>query len=102
MKTRLLAVSAVAALALAACGEAPDENADAGSASGSAAAADFLGCMVTDQGGIDDRSFNASAWAGLQAAEASQGIEAKYVTSKSESDYTPTSTASWLRTAGSS
>jgi len=89
MKTRLLAVSAVAALALAACGEAPDENADAGSASGSASSADFLGCMVTDQGGIDDRSFNASAWAGLQAAEASQGIEAKYVTSKSESDYTP-------------
>jgi basic membrane protein A len=91
MKTRLLAVSAVAALALAACGEAPDENADAGaSASGGAvAAADFLGCMVTDQGGIDDRSFNASAWAGLQAAEASEGIEVKYVTSKSESDYTP-------------
>ena len=88
MKTRLLAVSALAALALAACGEAPDENADA-SASGGAAAADFLGCMVTDQGGIDDRSFNASAWAGLQAAEASQGIEVKYVTSKSESDYTP-------------
>jgi len=88
MKYRLLAVSAVAALALAACGEAPDENADAGSASG-AAATDFLGCMVTDQGGIDDRSFNASAWAGLQAAEASDGIEVKYVTSKSESDYTP-------------
>lgn len=88
MKTRLLAVSALAALALAACGEAPDENA-AGSASGSAAASDFLGCMVTDQGGIDDRSFNASAWAGLQAAEASEGIEVKYVTSKSESDYTP-------------
>jgi len=89
MKYRLLAVSAVAALALAACGEAPDENADAGSASGAAAATDFLGCMVTDQGGIDDRSFNASAWAGLQAAEASDGIEVKYVTSKSESDYTP-------------
>jgi basic membrane protein A len=89
MKYRLLALSAVAALALAACGEAPDENADAGSASGAAAATDFLGCMVTDQGGIDDRSFNASAWAGLQAAEASDGIEVKYVTSKSESDYTP-------------
>ena len=70
MKTRLLAVGAVAALALAACGSAPEENAAEGSASasGSAAAADFLGCMVTDQGGIDDRSFNASAWAGLQAA----------------------------------
>jgi basic membrane protein A len=89
MKTRLLAVGAVAALALAACGSAPEENAAAGSASGSAAAADFLGCMVTDQGGIDDRSFNASAWAGLQAAAEATGIEVKYVTSKSESDYTP-------------
>jgi basic membrane protein A len=90
MKTRLLAVGAIAALALAACGEAPDEDAAPGaSASGGAAAADFLGCMVTDQGGIDDRSFNASAWAGLQAVEASEGIEIKYVTSKSESDYTP-------------
>jgi basic membrane protein A and related proteins len=89
MKTRLLAVGAVAALALAACGSAPEENAAEGSASGSAAAADFLGCMVTDQGGIDDRSFNASAWAGLEAAAESEGIEVKYVTSKSESDYTP-------------
>lgn len=87
-KTRLLAVGAVAALALAACGEAPDET-GSGSASGGAGSSDFVGCMVTDQGGIDDRSFNASAWAGLQAAEESQGIEVKYVTSKSESDYTP-------------
>jgi basic membrane protein A len=92
MKTRLLAVGAVAALALAACGSAPEENAAGGSApaaSGSAAAAAFLGCMVTDQGGIDDRSFNASAWKGLQNAAANTGIEVKYVTSKSESDYTP-------------
>jgi basic membrane protein A and related proteins len=89
MKTRLLAVGAVAALALGACGSAPEENAAAGSASGSAAAAAFLGCMVTDQGGIDDRSFNASAWKGLQNAAANTGIEVKYVTSKSESDYTP-------------
>lgn len=85
MKKRLLAVSAVAVLALSACGEAPDETAASGGAQG-----DFLGCMVTDQGGIDDRSFNASAWAGLQAAAASEGLaDPKYVTSKSESDYTP-------------
>ena len=89
MKTRLLAVAAVAAVALAACGEAPADDADAASASGGAMASDFLGCMVTDQGGIDDRSFNASAWAGLQAAKEADGIEVKYVTSKSESDYTP-------------
>jgi basic membrane protein A len=89
MKTRLLAVGAVAALALAACGSAPEDNAGAGSASGSAAAANFLGCMVTDSGGIDDRSFNASAWAGLNAAKAEEGIEVKYVQSKADTDYTP-------------
>ncbi len=84
MKTRVLAVAAVAALALSACGEPPaDETGPSGNAS------DFLGCMVTDQGGIDDRSFNASAWQGLQAAEKDLGIQVKYVTSKSESDYTP-------------
>jgi basic membrane protein A and related proteins len=89
MKTRLLAVGAVAALALAACGSAPEENA-AGSAAGSAAAVDFLGCMVTDSGGIDDRSFNASAWAGLQAAAKSEGLQVpKYVQSKADTDYTP-------------
>jgi basic membrane protein A and related proteins len=88
MKTRLLAVGAVAALALAACGSAPEENA-AGSASGSAAAAAALACMVTDSGGIDDRSFNASAWAGLQAAAEAGGFEAKYVASKTDADYTP-------------
>jgi basic membrane protein A len=89
MKTRLLAVGAVAALALSACGSAPEENAGAASASGGAAAADFLGCMVTDSGGIDDRSFNASAWKGLQNAAANTGIEVKYVTSKTDSDYVP-------------
>jgi len=89
MKTRVLALTAVAALALAACGEAPSDNAASGSASGSAAAADFLGCMVTDQGGIDDRSFNASAWKGLQQVEQERGIKVKYVQSKSDSDYTP-------------
>lgn len=89
MKTRLLAVGAVAALALAACGSAPEEEAGGASASGSTSTADFLGCMVTDSGGIDDRSFNASAWAGLEGAAETTGIEVKYVTSKSESDYTP-------------
>ncbi len=46
--------------------------------------------MVTDTGGIDDRSFNASAWAGLQAAkEAQSSVEPKYVASNAESDYEP-------------
>ena len=46
--------------------------------------------MVTDTGGIDDRSFNASAWAGLQAAkEAQSNVDPKYVASTSEADYEP-------------
>lgn len=46
--------------------------------------------MVTDTGGIDDRSFNASAWKGLQDAHAAdQSIEIHYLQSGSESDYVP-------------
>ena len=46
--------------------------------------------MVTDTGGIDDRSFNASAWAGIQAAaQAQSNIDPKYVASTAESDYEP-------------
>jgi basic membrane protein A len=45
--------------------------------------------MVTDTGGIDDRSFNASAWAGMQAAQTDGKATVSYVQSKSESDYVP-------------
>jgi len=48
----------------------------------------FLACMVTDTGGIDDRSFNASSWQGVQEAE-SANITGKYLQSASESDYVP-------------
>jgi len=46
--------------------------------------------MVTDTGGIDDRSFNASAWAGVQAAKDVAGnVDPKYVASTAEADYEP-------------
>ncbi len=51
-------------------------------------AAKFLACMVTDTGGIDDRSFNASSWQGVQNAE-SATITGKYLQSTTESDYVP-------------
>ena len=48
----------------------------------------FLGCMVTDTGGIDDRSFNASSWQGMQEAEqANPNITVKYLQSTSTADY---------------
>jgi basic membrane protein A and related proteins len=46
--------------------------------------------MVTDTGGIDDRSFNASSWAGMQAAMAgNSNIQVKYLQSTTQSDYIP-------------
>jgi basic membrane protein A len=42
---------------------------------------------VLDTGGVDDRSFNAAAWAGVQRAKAQLGVDGRYVESKSEADY---------------
>jgi basic membrane protein A len=87
---RLVGALAVGSLVLAAagCGKPPAKN-DSGSASG-AAGKKLTACMVTDTGGIDDRSFNASAWKGLQDAKAeNSNIDIKYVSSKAEADYEP-------------
>jgi basic membrane protein A len=85
--TSLLAgvASAAAVVLLAACGSSSStasspssssSSAGAGaSATGSASASasgsgNFLACMVTDVGGINDKSFNQSAWEGMQEAAA--------------------------------
>ena len=95
--TAALAVSAT--LVIAACGSSTSSAPAAGSTSSSASAsstgsaattAKFLGCMVTDTGGINDRSFNASSWAGMQAAASgNSNISVKYLQSTTQSDYTP-------------
>ncbi len=92
--TMALAVST--ALALAGCGSssssspASTSSSSAPASSTSAATtAKFLGCMVTDTGGIDDRSFNASSWAGMPAAAAADpNVTVKYLQSTTQSDYT--------------
>ena len=43
--------------------------------------------MVTDVGGINDKSFNQTSWEGLQRAEKELGVEITYVESKSDADY---------------
>jgi basic membrane protein A len=68
-------------LVLGACGSKPTTT--------TAATPTFQACMVTDTGGIDDRSFNASAWAGMQAANKAGKAKVRFVQSKSESDYAP-------------
>jgi basic membrane protein A len=47
-------------------------------------------CMVLDTGGVDDKSFNQSSWAGMTAASAANpNIKVSYVPSNSANDYTP-------------
>ena len=95
------AVSAVAALLLAACGSSspsPSSNPTSGgstSSGGTATSSKFLGCMVTDTGGIDDKSFNASSWQGMQDAQAADPskVSVKYAQSTSTADYAPNITA---------
>ena len=92
--TAALAVSAT--LVIAACGSS-HSSASGGSttssgatSSATASAAKFLGCMVTDTGGIDDRSFNESSWDGMQAAAAADpSIQVKYLQSTTQDDYVP-------------
>lgn len=83
---RLVAGAAGLAVVIAGCGSKPKDDDNSGNASG---ASKFSACMVTDTGGIDDRSFNAASWAGMQAASKSTGAKVQYVASTSENDYIP-------------
>ena len=92
------AVLTVAGLLAAACGSSTSNSSGSSSASAKASstasastAGKFLGCMVTDTGGIDDRSFNASSWQGMQEAASANPskISVKYLQSTTQSDYTP-------------
>ncbi|MDO5617551.1 BMP family lipoprotein [Kocuria sp.] len=77
------AVLGLSALALSACGEAPSDN------DGSSDASDFTGCIVSDEGGFQDRSFNQNSYAGLKAAEENLGINVQQAESQAETDFTP-------------
>ncbi|HPS40998.1 MAG TPA: BMP family ABC transporter substrate-binding protein [Anaerolineaceae bacterium] len=47
----------------------------------------FKVCQVTDTGGVDDKSFNATAWKGAQDAANLLNVEAKYLESKEVADF---------------
>ena len=89
---RLVGLLAIGGLALsvASCAKPPAKTTATGSPSASASGKHIHACMVTDTGGIDDKSFNAAAWAGLQAAKAANSnIAIDYVASTTEADYEP-------------
>ena len=57
------------------------------SACGGAASAKLKVGLVTDTGGVNDKSFNQSAWAGVQKAAAEFGFDAKFIQSTQPTDY---------------
>ncbi|WP_277584218.1 BMP family lipoprotein [Psychrobacillus antarcticus] len=68
----------------------PKESEGTGS-EGTTEAVDFSLAMVTDVGGIDDKSFNTSAWQGIEAFGKENGLEKgegyDYLQSASDADY---------------
>lgn len=43
--------------------------------------------LVTDTGGVNDKSFNQSAWSGVQKAQKELGFDATFIESKQSTDY---------------
>ena len=69
---------------------ATSNGAPAPSSSSTATGAALKACMVLDTGGVDDKSFNQSSYAGMTAANAANSnISISYVPSNSGNDYTP-------------
>lgn len=50
-------------------------------------ASDFTVCQVTDTGGIDDNSFNQTAWKGVQDAEEKLEVQGRFLESQAETDF---------------
>ena len=68
---------------LAGCAQAPATTDN----TNSAASSDFLPCMVSDEGGFDDQSFNQLGFEGLTEAAKDLGVTPKTVESATETDY---------------
>ncbi len=79
---RSAAVLGAAALLLAGCATPPEPGQDGD-------AGDFCARMVTNSGGLEDRSFNQASWAGLERAADEFGIDANVIVSTSEVDLDP-------------
>src|SRR5215204_1135388 len=95
VSTKFLRLLLIAVLALcmgtvvAACGDDEEEGGGAEPAATEEPEKKVKIGMVTDIGGLDDRSFNQSAYEGLKRAESELGAEIRAITSKSNADYVP-------------
>jgi len=96
--TRILAVMLALVLLVAfvpGCAKTDEETTDGGTTPPEST---IKAAMVTDVGGLGDKSFNDGAYAGLQRAESELGVEIKVLESKEITDYE--SNIDQLATAG--
>ncbi len=96
---RAAAALSIAAMALAGCGEretstgaaedpTPSEStAESESPEPGTANPDFKACIVSDSGGFEDKSFNQTSYAGLEAAAETLGIETGEIESNAPSEF---------------
>ncbi|NLP83981.1 BMP family ABC transporter substrate-binding protein [Microbacterium sp. CFH 90308] len=87
---KLAGVTAAAGLliALAGCGSAPEADPTDGGDAGNVVEG-FTPCLVSDDGGFNDKSFNQSALEGMERAADELGVEMIEVESSSANDYAP-------------
>ena len=89
----LASLGLTATLILSGCGDTKEATGtDSGTKDANKKAPDFSVAMVTDVGGVDDKSFNQSAWEGLQAFGKDNNLKKgdggfDYLQSKSDADY---------------
>lgn len=98
---RATAATVGLALALTACGETTpavdpgssetttDAPSETGSPSESMVDATALACQVTDTGGVDDKSFNETAYRGLERSRDELGTEIAFLESQAITDFEP-------------
>jgi basic membrane protein A len=84
-------VLVVFALLLGACGgSSSNSSSSQGATTAAAGGGDAIKIgLVTDIGGLNDRSFNHLAYVGLQRAQSQLGADGRVITSKANSDYVP-------------
>ena len=90
LRAIVLALFAALVLGLAACGgDDDDDSGSGGGDGGSGDTASIKAGVVTDIGGLNDRSFNFLANKGLEDAESKLNTEGRVLISKSNGDYVP-------------
>ena len=85
----LLVMSTLCLCGLVAVGCGDDEEPSSGGAQSTPEQKKIKVAIVTDIGGLNDRSFNQLANEGLERAKSELGVEGRALTSKSNADYVP-------------